>query len=195
MPAAFLGIRSLETIVSVHEDDTDTYCGTNCNCPDTWCFSLPLGDFSTFDFSSVTPGLQEAGSYDGNNWNATDIQLTGGFTNRAVGIEYNLGQTVSAETYEWQGLAQQGFGTLGSGLYVARIQLFNGATNVFDSGTGADPNFSDTSHIWSSSETFDRIRFWQVVSRATGGQVGGAGSTSALILRGNGVNPFGSDNC
>lgn len=45
------GIRTLEQMIATGEDETDTYCGTNCACsPTTWCyendFTTSLGDWA-----------------------------------------------------------------------------------------------------------------------------------------------------
>lgn len=167
----------------------------DCPCSGGWCYKLPLEDFELFDFSGATPGLQEAGQLIGDNWVTSDVVLTGGFTNRAIGIEYDVGFDITTTSVQAFFDATAGYGTLGTDIYVARIQLFNGASLQYDSGTGATPNFSQDSYAWSGSVTWDRIRYWCVVSRSTGGLVAGSETLSDIVVRGNGTNPFGADNC
>jgi len=191
----FDGLRGLRMIVQMGEDEVDSDWNILCNCPvGTWCYQLDLSQFAAYDFSSTTNNT--AGMFNSPQWDASDAIGAGAGVVKGIFIELDLGMTVSISEVRNVGNAVEGTGTFGTD-YAARVQLLNGASVDYDSGSVGSPAFGayDQTFTPGSPVSADKVRFLQQIDNRTGQPTDGSGSLTVYELHGTGTNPFGSDNC
>lgn len=189
------GIRTFEQMVQTGQDETDTYCAINCDCPsDEWCYSIPLGDMSNFDWSSAS-GNQYAGTLSGGVWNAS---LVNAYSNKitAIGIYYNLVSATQLSRVECDVSGVAGASPEQTPVS-ARMRGINFVTYQWDTIDNYNPDFSGTPKTVSMNvggQTIDSVRFYQVVDNTTG-TPSGNGSLTAIRIYGTGTPPAWAGNC
>lgn len=183
------GIEWAGTTTAVTDDDCS-------ECDTGWCylfdFDVDDGDWVGGTAFVTTP----IGTWDGTKWNYTDAVNTATNPdqgNRGVTIEreFDMTEVTSVEV-----LFSINKGTFyNSAANCVIVQL--GATNVITVTAAAQANGDDIGVAWSGSATVDIINLLIRSSADNSSPYSYSGSTSIsrVIMRGNGTNPFGSNNC
>lgn len=189
------GIRTFEQMVQVGQDETDTYCNSNCACTGEWCYSIPLDEMLHFDWSSAS-GNQYAGTYGGGIWTASLITAYAAKIT-AIGVYYTLPTDIAISRVECDIDGTAGTSP-GQTPIAARIRANDGINWAWDTIDNYSPTFDGNPKTVAmntgSTLTIHQLRFYQVVDNTTG-TPSGNGSLSAIRIYGTGTPPVWADNC
>lgn len=156
-----LGIRSLQMIMRLSEDETNSDWDILCDdCPNIWCVDT---DFTINDGGWVLPPSPPhgAGIYGGSGWAHDDIILPSGQRRRTVHIEHPF---TSSEITTVKMIADFTIGfyqNTGAAVVIALVDTGSG-TNVYQKDNTEAAQGTNITYEWNdpAGETADKIRLF-----------------------------------
>jgi len=155
------------------------------DCSEGWCRAE---DFEISDYGwEIATEFSFVGDYTGGAWQSEPLVI-GGDSWDMVGIKKEFS---SPANFTEANISTDNTPGVHSGAMPTGIHLYLGG--VFQDGIAVDPSLPGVDGLqWTGDVMADKILFYVFASNMAGT---GTGKITAMTCRGDGENPFGSDNC